>query len=100
MTPDDKKRAAAVAALDHLDDARIIGVGTGSTVNHFIDALAGIRSRIEGAVSSSEASSDRLKKAGAKRKKAGGRRKKTAAAATTAAKRKKTASRRKKTASR
>lgn len=61
MNPDDKKRAAALAALDHLDDARVIGVGTGSTVNHFIDALASIRSRIDGAVSSSEASSERLK---------------------------------------
>ena len=64
MTPDDKKRAAALAALDYLDDARIIGVGTGSTVNHFIDALAGIRDRIEGAVSSSEASTARLKAIG------------------------------------
>ncbi|HEX7029076.1 MAG TPA: ribose-5-phosphate isomerase RpiA [Gammaproteobacteria bacterium] len=64
MNPDDRKRAAAVAALDHLDDARVIGVGTGSTVNHFIDALAGIRSRIDGAVSSSDASTGRLKKAG------------------------------------
>ncbi|HEX7045995.1 MAG TPA: ribose-5-phosphate isomerase RpiA [Gammaproteobacteria bacterium] len=64
MSSDDKKRATAVAALDYLDDARVIGVGTGSTVNHFIDALAGIRTRIEGAVSSSEASTERLKKAG------------------------------------
>lgn len=64
MNADDRKRAAAIAALDHLDDARIVGVGTGSTVNHFIDALATIRSRIEGAVSSSEASTARLKKAG------------------------------------
>ncbi|HEX6929555.1 MAG TPA: ribose-5-phosphate isomerase RpiA [Gammaproteobacteria bacterium] len=64
MSPEDKKRAAAIAALDHLDSARVVGVGTGSTVNHFIDALAGIRHRIEGAVSSSDASSARLKKAG------------------------------------
>lgn len=64
MTADDKKRAAARAALDHLDDARIIGVGTGSTVNHFIDALGSIRDRIEGAVSSSEASTARLRTAG------------------------------------
>lgn len=62
MSPDDKKRTAALAALDHLDDARVIGVGTGSTVNHFIDALASIRSRIDGAVSSSEASTERLKR--------------------------------------
>jgi len=64
MNSDDRKRAVAVAALDHLDDVRIVGVGTGSTVNHFIDALAGIRGRIEGAVSSSEASTTRLKKLG------------------------------------
>lgn len=64
MSPDDRKRSAAIAALDHLGDARVIGVGTGSTVNHFIDALAGIRTRIEGAVSSSEATTTRLKKAG------------------------------------
>ena len=64
MNPDEKKRAAAVAAVDYLDDARIIGVGTGSTVNHFIDALAGLRGRIEGAVSSSEASTARLKQQG------------------------------------
>lgn len=64
MTADEKKRAAAIAALDYLDDARIIGVGTGSTVNYFIDALATIRSRIEGTVSSSDASSQRLKRLG------------------------------------
>ncbi|MDX1443433.1 MAG: ribose-5-phosphate isomerase RpiA [Gammaproteobacteria bacterium] len=64
MSADDKKKAAALAAMDYLDDARIIGVGTGSTVNHFIDALATISDRIEGAVSSSEASTERLKKNG------------------------------------
>lgn len=64
MSADDKKKAAALAAMDFLDDARIIGVGTGSTVNHFIDALAGIKGRIEGAVSSSEASTERLKSHG------------------------------------
>lgn len=64
MSSDNNKRGAALAALDHLDDARIIGVGTGSTVNHFIDALASIRNRIEGTVSSSEASTARLKKLG------------------------------------
>lgn len=64
MTADEKKRAVAIAALDYLDDARIIGVGTGSTVNYFIDALATIRSRIEGTVSSSDASSQRLKRLG------------------------------------
>ncbi|GHT86879.1 ribose-5-phosphate isomerase A [Betaproteobacteria bacterium] len=54
------KKAAALAALDDVVDDSIIGVGTGSTVNHLIDALAGIKSRIRGAVSSSEASAKRL----------------------------------------
>lgn len=62
MSQDNQKRLAAQAALDHLGDARIIGVGTGSTVNYFIDALAGIRDRLEGVVSSSEASTALLRK--------------------------------------
>ena len=60
MTQDELKKAAAHAALDYIVDGSIVGVGTGSTVNHFIDALAGMRDRIVGAVSSSEASSRRL----------------------------------------
>jgi ribose 5-phosphate isomerase A len=60
MTQDELKKAAALAALDYIDDHIIVGVGTGSTVNHFIDGLAGRRDRIRGAVSSSEASSARL----------------------------------------
>ncbi|ENO90409.1 ribose-5-phosphate isomerase RpiA [Thauera linaloolentis] len=60
MTQDELKRAAALAALDYIEDDSIVGVGTGSTVNHFIDGLAGMRGRIRGAVSSSEASSKRL----------------------------------------
>lgn len=60
MTQDELKKAAALAALDYIVDDTIVGVGTGSTVNHFIDGLATIRSRIRGAVSSSEASSARL----------------------------------------
>jgi len=60
MNQDELKKAAAYAALDYIDDDIIVGVGTGSTVNHFIDALAGRRERILGAVSSSEASSARL----------------------------------------
>lgn len=63
MNPDDRKKRAAHAALDYLADGMIVGVGTGSTVNHFIDALAGMRARIAGAVSSSEASSERLRAA-------------------------------------
>jgi ribose 5-phosphate isomerase A len=58
------KRQAAVAALDLLDEGGIVGVGTGSTVNHFIDALAGRKRVFDGAVSSSEASTARLKAAG------------------------------------
>jgi ribose 5-phosphate isomerase A len=64
MNADAKKRRAAEAALEHLADAAVVGVGTGSTVNYFIDALAARRREIEGAVSSSEASTARLKTAG------------------------------------
>ena len=60
MTQDELKQQAALRALDYVVDGTIVGVGTGSTVNHFIDALAGMRDRIVGAVSSSEASSRRL----------------------------------------
>jgi ribose 5-phosphate isomerase A len=56
---DRMKKQAAEAALAYVEGG-IIGVGTGSTVNHFIDALAGIKGRIEGAVSSSVASTERL----------------------------------------
>ncbi len=57
---DDKKRMAALAALPFIPDRAVLGVGTGSTVNHFIDALAPFAGRIKGAVSSSVASSTRL----------------------------------------
>jgi len=60
MNQDEMKKLAAKAALDHVEGG-IIGVGTGSTVNHFIDLLATIKGRIEGAVSSSETSTQRLK---------------------------------------
>lgn len=60
MNPEEMKRLAAEAALEYVDGG-IIGVGTGSTVNHFIDFLATDKGRIEGAVSSSEASTERLK---------------------------------------
>jgi ribose 5-phosphate isomerase A len=61
MTPEDKKRAAAAAAVEYVKPGSVIGVGTGSTVNHFIDLLAEkMGDRINAAVSSSEASSDRL----------------------------------------
>lgn len=60
MNADELKRIAAKAALDYVKGG-VIGVGTGSTVNHFIDLLAGIKHRIEGAVSSSEASTRLLR---------------------------------------
>lgn len=58
------KKAVARAAIAHVPDDGIVGVGTGSTANFFIDELAAIKGRIEGAVASSEASADRLKRAG------------------------------------
>ncbi|MGM0481793.1 MAG: ribose-5-phosphate isomerase RpiA [Pseudomonadota bacterium] len=61
---DAMKKAAAEAALSYVEDNTIVGVGTGSTVNFFIDALAARKDDIEGAVSSSEASTERLKKLG------------------------------------
>jgi ribose 5-phosphate isomerase A len=64
MTQDDKKKDAAHAALQYIKDGAIVGVGTGSTVNYFIDALVAVRHKIQGAVSSSEASTERLKAMG------------------------------------
>lgn len=64
MTQDDKKRAAANAALKYVKSGSIVGVGTGSTVNYFIDALASMKNEIEGAVSSSDASTERLEALG------------------------------------
>jgi len=64
MDADSKKKAAALAALEYVEDGMLVGVGTGSTVNHFIAALAGRRHRIAGAVSSSEASTRLLHSAG------------------------------------
>ena len=64
MDADSKKKAAALAALEYVEDGMLVGVGTGSTVNHFIAALADRRHRIAGAVSSSEASTKRLRDAG------------------------------------
>jgi ribose 5-phosphate isomerase A len=56
-----QKKAAAEAALKHVEDDMMVGVGTGSTVNFFIDALGAMRARIKGAVASSEASAKRLR---------------------------------------
>lgn len=64
MTQDEMKKAAAIKALEFIKNDTIVGVGTGSTVNHFIDALAGIKNKIRGAVSSSEESTKRLKSYG------------------------------------
>jgi ribose 5-phosphate isomerase A len=64
MTQDDKKKAAAQAAIKYIKDGAIVGVGTGSTVNYFIDALADVKHKIQGAVSSSEASTLRLENMG------------------------------------
>ncbi len=64
MTQDELKRQVAQAALAHVVEGKVVGVGSGSTVNLFIDALATIKGRIEGAVAASEASAERLKKHG------------------------------------
>ncbi|MBB1383696.1 ribose-5-phosphate isomerase RpiA, partial [Shewanella sp. SR41-2] len=60
MTQDEMKKAAGWAALQYVKKDTIVGVGTGSTVNHFIDALGTMKDDIEGAVSSSEASTKKL----------------------------------------
>ena len=64
MTPEEKKKAAALAALEYVESGWVIGVGTGSTANHFIDALAKTKGKLDGAVASSNATAERLKKAG------------------------------------
>ncbi|MDE1252565.1 ribose-5-phosphate isomerase RpiA [Vibrio aestuarianus] len=61
MTQDEMKKAAGWAALKYVEKGSIVGVGTGSTVNHFIDALGSIKDDIKGAVSSSIASTEKLK---------------------------------------
>ena len=61
MTQDELKQQVAAAALTQVPQGEIIGVGTGSTVNFFIDALAGIKHQIKGAVSSSERSTERMR---------------------------------------
>jgi len=64
LSQDQKKQVAAEAAIDFVKSDAIVGVGTGSTVNFFIDALAKQKHRIQGAVSSSDASTERLKSHG------------------------------------
>jgi ribose 5-phosphate isomerase A len=64
MTADEKKMAVALAALEYVESGWVIGVGTGSTANHFIDGLAKIKGKLDGAVASSNATAERLKKVG------------------------------------
>lgn len=64
MTPDEKKQQVAKAALEYVVEDTIIGIGTGSTANYFIDALAALKHKIEGTVASSNASAERLKSHG------------------------------------
>ena len=64
MTQDELKTQVGLAALAYVVQGDIVGVGTGSTVNKFIDALGGMKDQIKGAVSSSEASTQRLKALG------------------------------------
>ena len=61
MSQNEAKRLAAEKALEYVDDGMIVGVGTGSTVAFFIDALARIKHRIAGTVSSSDQSTERLR---------------------------------------
>ena len=60
MSADENKRLAALAALEYVTDDMILGIGTGSTVNLFIEALGRAKLRIRGAVSSSEGTTARL----------------------------------------
>ena len=60
MTQDELKKAVGWAALQYVQPGTIVGVGTGSTAAHFIDALGTMKGQIEGAVSSSDASTEKL----------------------------------------
>ena len=60
MTQEEQKQAAAEAALEFIELGDVIGVGTGSTTNYFIDALAKVKGKLDGAVASSNASATRL----------------------------------------
>ena len=61
MDQNELKKMVAKAALEYVEAGSVVGVGTGSTANHFIDALAGIKGKIEGTVASSVASAERLR---------------------------------------
>jgi len=64
VSQDQQKRAAAQAALDFIEPGEIIGVGTGSTTNFFIDALVSVKGKVDGVIASSQASADRLQAIG------------------------------------
>ena len=64
MTPDEKKQQVAKKALEYVVENTIIGIGTGSTANYFVDALATIKHKIEGTVASSNVTAERLKSHG------------------------------------
>ena len=64
MSSEWQKKTAAEAAIDYIQHGDIIGVGTGSTANYFIDALASVKGKIDGTVASSEATAERLKSHG------------------------------------
>lgn len=64
MHQEDKKRAAALRALDFVPAGAVLGVGTGSTVNYFIEGLASVRQRLEATVSSSDETTRRLRRLG------------------------------------
>ena len=64
MDADTKKRLAAESAIEYVEIGSVVGIGTGSTTNHFIDALARIRHRLDGTVASSEATAARLRERG------------------------------------
>lgn len=64
MTQDEMKKAAAQAALEYVEPGMVVGIGTGSTENHFIDLLASMKNKIDGTVASSIASAERLESHG------------------------------------
>lgn len=64
MTRDEQKKLAATAALEYVETGAVVGVGTGSTANYFIEGLARIKNRFDGAVASSEGTASRLKEQG------------------------------------
>ncbi len=61
LSQDEMKKQVAEAALEYVESGMIVGIGTGSTANHFIDGLAKIKGKIDGTVASSEASAERLR---------------------------------------